>query len=405
MSMTLDEKAASLSRDEIVSLLLEQEAITKRNAALAAELEDLRRQLDWLKRQMFGQKSERRLSPQDDAEQLALGESVGMPPAAPPSITIQEHARRAAKPAWEGTSDSRLRFDPSVPVRDILVPNPDTELYPPEAYDVVGEKTTYRLAQLPGTFIVLRYIRKVLKLKDRETFSCPAAPSAVFEKSIADVSFLVGLLVDKFRYHLPLYRQHQRLQDCGILIARATLTQLVHRAIALLEPIEAAQRRSILESSVLAMDETPIRAGHTPGMKGKMHQGYFWPVYGDRREVSFPFSPSRSLASARQVLQGYKGKLLSDGYTVYERYVDAMGGVEHAQCWSHTRRKFVEAETVELALSATAIDFIRRLYEHEATIREHSLQDPEKHEYRIHACKPVAEDFFAWLRETLADRI
>src|SRR5262249_8684214 len=136
-----------------------------------------------------------------------------------------------------------------------------------------------------------------------------------------------------------------------------------------------------------------------------MHQGYFWPLYGDRREVSFPFSPSRSLASARQILQGYKGKLLSDGYTVYERYVDAMGGVEHAQCWSHTRRKFVEAETVEPALCATAVDFIPRLYEHEATIREHRLQDPEKHEYRIHACKPVVEDFFAWLRETLADRI
>jgi transposase len=31
--------------------------------------------------------------------------------------------------------------------------------------------------------------------------------------------------------------------------------------------------------------------------------------------------------------------------------------------------------------------------------------DPEKREYRVDACKPVVEAFFAWLRRTLVDRI
>ena len=43
--MTLAEQAAALSQDEIVALLVQ-------NA-------DLKRQLDWFKRQLFGQKSER----------------------------------------------------------------------------------------------------------------------------------------------------------------------------------------------------------------------------------------------------------------------------------------------------------------------------------------------------------
>ena len=34
------------------------------------------------------------------------------------------------------------------------------------------------------------------------------------------MSFIVGLLVDKFRYHLPLYRQHQRLLDAGFTLSR-----------------------------------------------------------------------------------------------------------------------------------------------------------------------------------------
>ncbi|WP_419629175.1 IS66 family transposase [Thiolapillus sp.] len=44
---------------------------------------------------------------------------------------------------------------------------------------------------------------------------------------MADVSVLAGLLVDKFVYHLPLYRQHQRMKDAGITVARSTLTQWV----------------------------------------------------------------------------------------------------------------------------------------------------------------------------------
>ncbi len=58
----------------------------------------------------------------------------------------------------------------------------------------------------------------------------------------------------------------------------AALTHLVHWVIALLEPMEAIQRASILESAVQAMDETPIRAGRTPGLNGKMHGTYFWPL-------------------------------------------------------------------------------------------------------------------------------
>jgi len=46
-----------------------------------------------------------------------------------------------------------------------------------------------------------------------------------------------------------------------------------------LAPIVAAQNRHILQSRVLAMDETPIKAGKQS--KGKMRQAYLWPVYGD----------------------------------------------------------------------------------------------------------------------------
>jgi transposase len=89
-----------------------------------------------------------------------------------------------------------------VPVEVIELPNPDLAGLPAQDYEVIGEKVTYRLAQRPGAYVVPKYVRKVVKLKAAEALLCPAAPPAVLERSIADVSLLAGVLLDKFCYHL-----------------------------------------------------------------------------------------------------------------------------------------------------------------------------------------------------------
>jgi transposase len=110
--------------------------------------------------------------------------------------------------------------------------------------------------------VVIKYRRPVIKIKEsQKPSSAPAAPAGVIDGSRADVSFVAGLLLDKFAYHLPLYRQHQRLADAGITVSRPWLTQIGQQGIALLEPIYDAQFASIRESRVKAMDETPIKAG------------------------------------------------------------------------------------------------------------------------------------------------
>jgi hypothetical protein len=249
--------------------------------------------------------------------------------------------------------------------------------------------------------VVLRYLRPVYKRKDTGAFSCPSAPAAVLEKSMADVSFLAGLLIDKFRYHLPLYRQHQRLAAAGITLSRSTLTHLVQRTADLLHPIYDVQLDSILGSEVLAMDETPIRAG--PGKKRKMKTGYFWPIYGDRNEMAFPFSPSRGAALVQEVLKEYCGVLVSDGYEVYDHYAKTVGDVVHAQCWAHTRRYFVKAEAAEPALAGRALDLIETLYEHEAVIRGQS--EEKRQRYRGEHCRAVIDEFFAWLETTMQEHL
>lgn len=64
---------------------------------------------------------------------------------------------------------------------------------------------------------------------------------------------------------VTLFRQHQLLAVGGITVNRRSLSQWANRAVALLQPVHDAQRRSALESAVIQMDETPIWAGRHPG--------------------------------------------------------------------------------------------------------------------------------------------
>lgn len=97
----------------------------------------------------------------------------------------------------------------------------------------------------------------------------PVRSRRVIDGSRADVSFVVGMVIDKFDCHLPLYRQHRRLDDAGIRVSRPWLTQLMQSTIALLEPIYEAQFESIRVSRVKAMDEVPIKAGRASPDKMK----------------------------------------------------------------------------------------------------------------------------------------
>jgi transposase len=387
----------SIPRKELVDLAISLDAQVKQSQARVLQAEH---QLRWFKNQLFGAKSEGRMELAPDPLQLNLGEALAQKKSEEvPPTPVRGHARRK-KPQRDDTAESGLRFDDTVPIVRIKIANPELEGVADSDQILITERITHQLAQQPASYTIIETVRQVIKRRDDGEITCPPAPPQVLEKSYADVSLLAGMLVDKFRYHLPLYRQHQRMKAAGIDVSRASLTNWTLRAIALLEPIYDAQRASVLASDVLAMDETPIRAGRKA--KGKMKTAYFWPMYGDQDEVVFPFAASRAHRNVEAFLGDFEGTLLTDGYGAYPAYAERREKVEHALCWAHTRRGFIKAEDMEPVLAARALDFIGRLYEIEAEIKERGRVDEAKLAIRGDRSRQVVAELFEWLQEELA---
>ena len=183
---------ASLSVEEMV-VLVQSQALT---------ITDLKKQIEWFQRQIFGSKRER-FAPTPDLMQMHLGEVFPVPESVPEERqVVPAHTRRVAKTDLANTEESVPFFDESrVPMETIMVIDAEIKALDAAEYAVIGEKVSYRLAQRPGSYVVLKVVRPLIKRLDLQTLHCPPAPVGVLEGSRADVSLVAGLLIDKFAYH------------------------------------------------------------------------------------------------------------------------------------------------------------------------------------------------------------
>ena len=398
----MSHKAATQKTNEAFAELSREELLVS-VTVLAKKLEHSEHQLDWFKRQLFGQKSEKRFI--DNPNQLGFGTEgfEDMPEQQEdnrPEQTISYKRKKGPKRRPDDcVTDSGLRFDSSVPVKKIRLNPDEIDGLDESQYDIISVEKTYRLAQRPASSVVLCYERPVVKLKDSGSVCRALAPVNVIERSVVDVSFNAGMLVDKFAYHMPLYRQHQRLAHAGITLSRSTLTNIGKQSIELLRPIVDAQQLSVLSSQTLAMDETSVKAGPSKKRPGKMQQGYFWPMYGDKDELVFVFAASRGKQVIEKLLGvHFSGTLVADGYAAYAAWVKGSDKAILAQCWTHTRRQFVYARDGEELTVDQVLEIIGRLYKVEADARDESLEGELLREHRLTHAKPIVDEIYAWRR-------
>jgi len=177
----------------------------------------------------------------------------------------------------------------------------------------------------------------------------------------------------------------------GITVSRGTVMSWVGGFIDLFTLIYNAQQLSILDGTVLSMDETPYRIGRADG---KMTNQYLWFMYGDKDEVLIHPNEHRSADVVEQLLKNsLKGTLLVDKLSSYQAAATKLE-LTVAHCWAHARRYFVEAEEHEPLASKAALDSIREIYKLEMNAPKDSNA---RLRVRVEQIKPLVERFFDWL--------
>jgi transposase len=170
-------------------------------------------------------------------------------------------------------------------------------------------------------------------------------------------AFAVEVAIDKYLDHLPLERQARRMRREGLTIDSQTLWDQLEALATALQPSYEAVRQYVLTAPVIGADETWWRFLHGRGAPR-------WWAWGVTREdaVAYTILESRSQNAARQVLNGYGGIVLADGYGAYDALARAGPRFTLAHCWAHVRRKFVEAEPHYPGPCGEVLDLIGQLY-------------------------------------------
>ncbi len=209
---------------------------------------------------------------------------------------------------------------------------------------IIGYDESEQLDHEPARWFVRVVKREKRACGNCSTVAMPALAPRIVEKGLASDRVVIETVVAKYCDHLPLYRQQLMLErEAGIEISRATLDGWVMRVGELLQPIVGAMRAQLLTAGYLQADETTVPV-QMHDKRGADHQAYLWQYGKPGGETVFDFQLGRGREGPRKFLGPWEGILQTDGYQAY----DTIGGEKlvHVGCWSHSRRKFVDAVKV-----------------------------------------------------------
>jgi hypothetical protein len=151
------------------------------------------------------------------------------------------------------------------------------------------------------------------------------APEHLIKSGLPTEAMVASVLVAKYGWHQPLYRQAKMLASQGIELDRSTLAFWVGYAAAELMPLYERLKANLLASAKLAVDETPVPV-LDPG-RGQTKTGYFWAIARDDRPwggadppaVVYTYAPGRGGEHLEKLLANYRGVVQCDGYAPYKK--------------------------------------------------------------------------------------
>lgn len=386
------------------------DAANKREEALTQERDNLKEEVDLLRKKLFGTSSEKCVLDIPGQLNFFNEAELEQDPALAQMEELEASSSEKTPKKRKARATDAERFK-GIPVEKEYLDLSEKEKNCP----VCGTA----LKQIGEEFVRRELVFIPAKLKVREYYSrnyeCPQCSQhgiPVIKKGkdgrphmlygMACAGTVAWVMYQKFCNALPYFRQEKDWKQYGASITRKTMANwVIQNSEAFFLPMYEYFQRKLLEREFAMADETPLQVLHEPGRRAQT-QSYMW-LFRSGEDglppiILYKYSETRAGENAVDFLHGFKGYLMCDGYSGYNKVPDA----KRTACWAHIRRYLTDAIPKGKALDYTqpsvqGVMYINQLFHLEDIIKaKHTSFDAIK-KARLEKEKPVVEGFLSWL--------
>lgn len=362
-------------------------------AGLEVQLQEALLELAELKRQLFGERSDK-LSPEEEAQMAEVAADLKDQAEQEPPISqeVLEDQTDPAKDAPQGKRPRRRRHPlPEHLERQTVVIEPEGLApcehcgRPPES---IGEEVSEELEYVPAKLIVRRTVRPkyACRCGCGGVRVAPLPPRLVPQSKLG-LGLAVYLLLARFDDHVAYYTLERIFRERhDVVIPRQQMVQWVEQMAFLLQPLVRLMFERMKQGGYLQVDETPVKV-MDPEVKGKCARGYLWFYAVPGGDVFLDYQGTRGRAAPHAQLTGFTGTIQTDAYEVYDSLKKVIPDLIRIGCAAHSRRKFRRALRDGDRGAIAFIAQFRRLYRIEAQTRDLTAQ--ERHAVRQQEAAPI----------------
>ena len=386
------------------------DAANKREEALTQERNNLKEEVDLLRKKLFGTSSEKRVLDIPGQLNFFNEAELEQDPALAQMEELEASSSEKTPKKRKARATDAERFK-GIPVEKEYLDLSEKEKNCPvcgTALKQIGEEFVRReLVFIPARLKVREYYSRNYECPQCSQHGIPVIkkgkdgrPHMLYGMACAGT--VAWVMYQKFCNALPYFRQEKDWKQYGASITRKTMANwVIQNSEAFFLPMYEYFQRKLLEREFAMADETPLQVLHEPGRRAQT-QSYMW-LFRSGEDglppiILYKYSETRAGENAVDFLSGFKGYLMCDGYSGYNKVPDA----KRTACWAHIRRYLTDAIPKGKALDYTqpsvqGVMYVNQLFHLEDIIKaKHTSFDAIK-KARLEKEKPVVEGFLSWL--------
>ena len=249
----------------------------------------------------------------------------------------------------------------------------------------------------------------------QDEFTRADRPRDLLRNSLVTSSLGSAIMNAKYVNSIPYNRIEQHFKRIGINISRQNMADwTIKFAQRYLFAVYDRLHEELLKYPVNQADETPVRVLNDG--REVIADSYMWvhrsgEFYTERPIVLYEYQKTRHHIHPQEFYKDYTGILVTDGLQQYHMLETLIPGITSANCWAHARRDYADAikalGTKNKAANAQtiagqALTKIGAFFNIEKELK--SLTAQERLKERRKRIKPLVDEYFEWVKTTLADK-